>query len=67
MQELISSINWAIIAPFIIIQGILLLVAIIDWAKAAQTEKPRWGWFFVIVFLNIIGPILYFIFGRSRD
>ncbi|MEC5424149.1 PLD nuclease N-terminal domain-containing protein [Virgibacillus sp. C22-A2] len=66
MLELFEAINWAVIAPFIIIQGILLIVALIDWAKAERFNGPKWMWFFIIVFVNILGPILYFIFGRSN-
>lgn len=68
MEELISSINWALILPIIFIQGILLIVAIIDWAKQEEnTRGNRWIWFLVIVFLHIVGPITYFIFGRRKD
>lgn len=67
MQELLSTINWAIITPFLVIQGILLIVALIDWAKADEFNGPKWMWFFIIVFVNTFGPILYFIFGRSKQ
>ncbi|AIF42529.1 MULTISPECIES: PLD nuclease N-terminal domain-containing protein [Virgibacillus] len=66
MQEIWSSINWAVIAPLIVIQGILLIIALIDLAKTAQTNGPKWLWFLIIVFINIIGPILYFLFGRRQ-
>ncbi|GAB3042520.1 PLD nuclease N-terminal domain-containing protein [Virgibacillus ainsalahensis] len=66
-MEILNDINWVVIAPFIVIQGILLIVALIDWAKAEDINGPRWMWFFIIVFVNIIGPILYFIFGRRKD
>ncbi|WP_087975141.1 PLD nuclease N-terminal domain-containing protein [Oceanobacillus rekensis] len=67
MQELFESINWALITPLLVIQAILLLVALIDWAKEEETSGPKWMWFFIIVFVNIIGPVLYFIFGKRRD
>lgn len=68
MEELISSINWELILPIFIIQGILIVVGIIDWAKQAEnTRGNRWVWFVVIIFINIIGPIAYFIFGRRKD
>ncbi|UJL47309.1 PLDc_N domain-containing protein [Virgibacillus sp. NKC19-16] len=67
MQEILNEINWAVIAPLLVIQGILLIVALIDWARADNTNGPKWMWFIIIVFLNIIGPVLYFIFGRSKD
>ena len=66
MQAIIESINWSIVAPFIVIQGILMIVAILDWAKADDFRGARWLWFFIIVSLNTSGPIIYFIFGRRR-
>ena len=68
MTELLSSINWALVLPIFFIQGVLLIIAIIDWAKQEDNIRGnRWVWFIVIVFINIIGPILYFIFGRRHD
>lgn len=67
MREVFEAINWTVVAPFIIIQGILLIVAVIDWAKADRFNGPKWMWFFIIIFVNILGPILYFIFGRSKQ
>lgn len=66
MQELFNDVNWAVIAPIIIIQFILLVVALIDWVKTDQTNGPKWMWLLIIVFGNILGPVLYFIFGRSQ-
>lgn len=66
MQEIFNDVNWAIIAPIIIIQFILVVVALIDWVKADRTNGPKWMWLLIIVFGNIIGPVLYFIFGRSQ-
>ncbi|WP_188456822.1 PLDc N-terminal domain-containing protein [Virgibacillus oceani] len=66
MQELFNEINWAVIAPFLVIQAILLLVALIDLFRIDKTNGPKWMWIFIIVIVNIIGPILYFIFGRRQ-
>ncbi|WP_077296271.1 PLDc N-terminal domain-containing protein [Virgibacillus pantothenticus] len=66
MLEVIESINWSLIAPFIVIQCILMIIGLVDWAKNKHTNGPRWMWLFIIIFLNIIGPILYFIFGRRQ-
>ncbi|RDW20864.1 transcriptional regulator [Oceanobacillus arenosus] len=67
MQEIIETINWAIVTPILIIQAILIIVALIDLTKAESTNGPKWMWFFIILLVNTIGPIIYFIFGRSRD
>ena len=64
-MELLSEINWAIIAPLFIIQLILIIIAFIDWVKCEQTNGPKWVWLLIILFISTLGPILYFIFGRK--
>ncbi|MGO4888338.1 PLDc N-terminal domain-containing protein [Anaerobacillus sp. MEB173] len=69
MEELnvaFQSIPWALLAPIIVIQLILVIVAIIDWIRIEETNGPKWLWLIIILFLNIIGPILYFIVGRRQ-
>jgi hypothetical protein len=58
------DINWALIAPILIIEFILLLVAIVDLVKTKETNGPKWLWALIIVLVSILGPVLYFIFGR---
>lgn len=60
-----TDINWLLLLPLIIIQIILAIVAIIDWIKVNSTNGPRIMWLFIILIVNIIGPILYFILGRK--
>jgi hypothetical protein len=66
IMEIIESINWAILAPIFVIQFILLLVAIIDLVRTEKTNGPKWLWVIIILFVNIIGPILYFVIGRRN-
>ncbi|MFZ7944346.1 MULTISPECIES: PLD nuclease N-terminal domain-containing protein [Bacillaceae] len=56
-----------IIAPIVIIQLILLIIAIIDLVKIEKTNGPKWLWALIILFINIIGPILYFVIGRRSN
>ncbi|MEK3853583.1 PLD nuclease N-terminal domain-containing protein [Cytobacillus sp. FSL H8-0458] len=63
-MEILEGINWAILAPIVIIQLILLVVAIIDLVKIEKANGPKWVWALVIIFINLLGPIIYFIFGR---
>ncbi|MCD8570915.1 MAG: PLD nuclease N-terminal domain-containing protein [Alphaproteobacteria bacterium] len=58
----------AIILPLIILQLILLVTAIVHLVRndrLSQSNKIIWA--LVIVFVNIIGPIIYLIFGRKED
>ncbi|MDG5790084.1 PLD nuclease N-terminal domain-containing protein [Evansella sp. AB-P1] len=63
----LESIPWGLIAPLVIIQLILLVVALVDCFRHNNTNGPQWVWVLVIVFGGIIGPIVYFIFGRRND
>src|SRR5699024_1651964 len=56
-----------ILAPFIIIQVILLITALVDLIKRPQTLGPKWLWAIIIICINILGPILYFIIGRKEN
>lgn len=59
--------NLPILAPIIIIQLILIIVAIIDLIRIETTNGPKWLWVLIILFINILGPILYFVIGRKRN
>ncbi|MDI2587466.1 PLD nuclease N-terminal domain-containing protein [Psychrobacillus sp. NEAU-3TGS] len=63
----LESIPWMLILPFIIIQLILMLVAIIDLTRVSNTNGPKWLWALIIVLGNLIGPIIYFIVGRRNE
>lgn len=66
-MEMLEGISWGLIAPIFVINFILLLVAIIDLVRNENTKGPKWLWFIIILFVNIIGPILYFVIGRRND
>ena len=52
--------------PIILLQLVLLVVALLDLARRERTRGPKWVWVLVIVFVNIIGPILYLMLGRDE-
>ncbi|TSJ66179.1 PLDc_N domain-containing protein [Allobacillus salarius] len=58
--------NLAILAPLFILQLILMVIALIDLAKNDEPKGPKWVWTLVIIFINIVGPIVYFIAGKRR-
>jgi len=62
-----SSNLFMILAPFIIIQVILLITALVDLIKRPQTLGLKWLWAIIIICINILGPILYFIIGRKEN
>lgn len=58
----------ALIVPLVLIQLGLMIFALVDLVRR---EKVKGGnkvvWALVIVFINIIGPIVYLIFGREEE
>ena len=64
MNESVNLIQ--LLVPVLILQLILMATALVSCLKQKETNGPKWLWIIVIIFLNIIGPILYFIFGRKE-
>lgn len=62
LQELLPLI-W----PLIVIQLGLMVFALIDLSRRSATRGPKWVWALVIIFINIIGPIVYFVIGREDE
>ncbi len=56
-----------LLIPLFLIQLGLMIFAIIDLIKRAKTRGPKWVWALVILFVNFIGPILYFVIGREEE
>ena len=53
----------------IVIPLAITIYAFIDALNADQTEvrgMPRWTWLIAIFFLNIVGSLLWFVFGRPQ-
>ncbi|OIU71359.1 PLD nuclease N-terminal domain-containing protein [Rossellomorea aquimaris] len=67
LQQALQTINWGLIAPLIILQLILMVSAVIDLIRIKHTNGPKWIWLLVVLFINLIGPIIYFIFGRRQN
>ncbi len=58
----------ALLIPIIVIQLGLIVAALYDLER--EERRVRGGnklvWVLIIVFLNIIGPIVYFVAGREE-
>ena len=66
-MEQLANFDWRLIAPLIVVQFILMIIALIDLVRIHQTKGPKWAWALVILFVNTLGPIIYFIFGRKSE
>lgn len=56
-----------LIIPLLVIELILVVAALVDLSRRETTRGPRWAWVLVIIFVNLIGPIIYFLFGREEE
>jgi hypothetical protein len=56
-----------LLIPVVVIELGLMIAALIDLIRREQTNGPKWIWVIVIVLVNFIGPIIYFIIGRKEE
>jgi len=56
-----------LIIPLVLIQLTLMIVALVDIARRPKTRGPKWVWVLVVIFINFIGPIVYFVLGREEE
>ncbi len=55
-----------LLLPVVLLEWGLMLAALIDLVQRPRTKGPKWAWVLVIVIVNIVGPIVYFLFGREE-
>ncbi|MDD5604485.1 MAG: PLDc N-terminal domain-containing protein [Dehalococcoidales bacterium] len=52
--------------PLALVQLTLMVIAIIDLVRREHvTSNNKIIWVFIIIFINLIGPIIYLLFGRK--
>jgi hypothetical protein len=59
--------NYLLLLPLIVLQIGLMVAALLDLVRRPATRGPRWAWVLVILFVNTIGPIVYFLAGRRDE
>lgn len=55
-----------LLVPILLIQVGLMVWALVDLSKQTRVRGPKWVWVLIILFINIIGPIVYFVVGREE-
>ncbi len=63
-QDLIEVI--LLLAPLLLIWLVLLVAGLIDLIPRQHTRGPKWLWVLVVILFSIIGPAVYFLFGREE-
>ncbi len=68
MAELTSGQIIALLVPIFVIQLGLMIAALVDLERSERRVRggSKIVWALVIVLVNIIGPILYFVAGREE-
>ena len=65
-EEIKDILPWLI--PLVIIELTLMVVALVDLAKRKQVRgDSKVVWALLIIFVNIIGSIVYLIGGRGEE
>ena len=54
-----------LLIPLLLIQLVLMIVALVDLSRRPQVRGPKWVWVLIILFVNMIGPIVYFALARK--
>lgn len=54
-------------APLIIIQLGLMIFSIYRLTKDKVRFLPKWVWLIIIVFGEILGPLMFLIIGREKE
>lgn len=55
--------------PVILLQWSLMIFALVKLIRAESPPKflPKWVWILIIIFVNLIGPVLYLVIGRNDE
>jgi hypothetical protein len=63
-QKLIEFLPYII--PIVLIQLTLMIVCLVDLIRRQKTRYiPKWAWAIIIILGELLGPIIYLIFGRE--
>ncbi|WP_226529328.1 PLD nuclease N-terminal domain-containing protein [Metabacillus niabensis] len=56
-----------IVLPVMAVGAILVFLALFDLYRHRKTRENALTWMVVILFVNTLGPILYFVIGRRES
>ena len=56
-----------LLIPIIIIQYGVMIFALVQLFRNEATYLPKWGWALIIIFINIIGPVVFLIAGKKKE
>ena len=53
--------------PLLLVQLGLMVFCLLDLSRREKTKGPKWLWVILIVFGELIGPVVYLFFGRVEE
>ena len=53
--------------PIVLLQLLLIVVALVDLVRRPKVNGPKWVWVVIILLINFIGPIAFFLVGRREE
>ena len=57
-----------LLIPIIIIELVVMVIALLDLSKRKRVKgESKVVWVLIIIFLNLIGSIVYLVWGRNAD
>ena len=56
-----------LLVPIVLLQVGLMVFALVDLVRRERTKGPKWVWALVIIFLNLVGPVVYLVAGRGEE
>ena len=56
------------VIPLIVLQLVLMLIGLFDLTRPERRVKgdSKVVWALIIIFVNLLGPLVYFLFGREE-
>lgn len=64
-----ETFDFMLILPLVMLQLILIIITLLDVAKRDASTlqgENKLIWVLVILFINIIGPIMYLVIGKKK-
>lgn len=60
--------DWKLLLPLVAVQFILMIVGLIDLIRIEpkRLRGVKWAWAIVIILIQMIGPVAYFVAGRRN-
>lgn len=67
MNLQINNQTLMLILPLVLVQLILMVFCLVILKRDPVNYLPKWLWAVIIIFGELLGPIIFLIFGRKKD